>query len=513
MTYQRFRLHELSAFPVMESFVSKASLRSRRVFVFSGSLSAVLMLAMTSSTAHAFQLAQSGGNSSNQQTSPLQVVQPQIDSTTFRGSETTEKPTGNILPLSFDDAIVRGLKYNLGLILTSQSGQSARGQQLTELQSLLPTVDAHITESVQQTDLQAEGLRGPNFPAVIGPYGYTDLRASLSWSLLNLSALQNYLASKHNFEGAKLSVYDARDMVVLTVGNAYLTCIADKGLIDAAQAQVNTSKVSLDQAVDNHQAGTAPLLDELRARVDYQTQQQELINVQNAYDKDRIALARAIGLSLEQKFKLTSEEPYAPLDNLDPDTAVKQALAARSDLKALREQVTAAEHARKAATDERLPVIGFSGDYGDIGVNPANSHGTGDATGTLNMPVFEEAKLRGDAKQAQSQLDQEQARLSDLQGQISADVRDSILDIQAAEKQVQVSRSNVELAREALTEAQERYKAGVDNNLAVSQALASLAQADNQYVNSLYQHNVAKLSLARALGVAGNDYQMYVGGK
>jgi len=472
--------------------------------VYSGVLLGALMTATMSPAAYAYQV---------QQSSPLPVAQPQINSSTFQGSQVEVKATNGVIPLSLDEAIALGLRYNLGLILTSQSTQSAHGQQLTELQALLPTVDANLTESVQQTDLQAEGLRGPNFPAVIGPYGYTDIRASLKWSLLNLSALQNYLASKHNFEGAKLSVYDARDMVVLTVGNAYLICIADKSRIDEAEAQVATAKVSLDQAVDSHNAGTAPLLDVLRAKVDYQTQQQTLITAQNSYAKDRIALARAIGLPLEQKFKLTSPEPYAPLDHLDADTAVKQALAARSDLKALREQVAAAEHARKAATDERLPVISFSGDYGDIGVNPANSHGTGDATGSLDVPVFEEAKLRGDARQAQAQLDQERARLSDLEGQISADVRDSILDIQAAEKQVQVARSSVDLAREALTEAQERYKAGVDNNLAVSQALSALAQADDQYVSSLYQHNVAKLSLARALGVAGNDYQMYVGGK
>lgn len=480
--------------------------------MFPGLLFAALLLATSSPAAHAFQFGGSGGQVT-QPAPPIQPVQPQINNSTYQGSEATEKPTSGVLPLSLDEAMARGLKHNLGLILTTQTGLSARGQQLDELQALLPTVDVNIKESVQQVNLQAYGLSIPGIPAVVGPFGYTDLRASLNWSLLNLSALQNYLSAKHNFAGIKLSVDDARDLVVLTVGNAYLTCIADKSRIDEEQAQVNTSKISLDQAVDNHQAGTAPLLDELRARVDYQTQQQALITAQNAYDKDRIALARAIGLSLEQKFELTSQEPYAALDNLDPDTAVKQALAARSDLKAMREQLASAEHARKAATDERLPTIGFSGDYGDIGVNASHSNGTVDATGTLNVPVFEEAKLRGDAKQAQSQLDQERSRLSDLEGQISADVRDSILDIQSAAKQVEVSHSNVQLASEALDEAQQRYKAGVDDNLAVSQALSALAQADNQYVASLYQHNVAKLSLARALGVAGNDYKMYVGGK
>jgi outer membrane protein TolC len=300
---------------------------------------------------------------------------------------------------------------------------------------------------------------------------------------------------------------------VLTVGNAYLTVIADGALVQSAQAQVDTSKVSLDQAAGNHQAGTAPLLDELRARVDYQTQQQTLIAAQNAFQKDKIALARAIGLPLEQQFELTDTAPYAPFDQLDPDKAVQEALANRADLKALQEQVAGAENARKAATDERLPTITFNGDYGDIGINPSHSHGTGDAVGSLDVPIFEEAKLRGDAKQAQSQLEQMRARLSDMRGQIGADVRDSILDIQAAEKLVEVAKSNVDLAKEELSEAQQRYKAGVSDNLAVSQAQQAMAQADEQYVASLYRHNVAKLSLARALGVAQSNYKDYVGGK
>jgi len=100
-----------------------------------------------------------------------------------------------------------------------------------------------------------------------------------------------------------------------------------------------------------------------------------------------------------------------------------------------------------------------------------------------------------------------------LNGQIAADIRDSILDIQSAQQRVEVSRSNVQLATEALSEAQQRYAAGVSDNLAVSQAQQAMAQADNQYVSSLYQHNVAKLSLARALGLADRNYKQYVGGK
>ena len=444
---------------------------------------------------------------------PIQIPQPSVDSSTFQGSVAQGTVTPGVMPLSLDDAIQRGLRYNLGLMLTSQNVTTARGARLEQLQLLLPTVTGTIKEAVQESDLQAQGLRIPGFPVIIGPYGYTDIRGTMKWSLLNLSALQNYIAEKHNFQAANLSAADARDMVVLTVGNAYLTVIADEARVQADEAEVATSKVSLDQAASNHQAGTAPLLDELRARVDYQTQQQNLISAQNGLARHKIALARAIGLPLEQQFRLTDTAPYAPLDRLNPDQAVQQALADRSDLKAMQEQVEAADRARRAATYERLPTITFSGDYGDIGINVSHSHGTGDATGALDVPIFEEAKLRGDARQAESQLQQARARLSNLRGQIGADVRNSILDMQAAEKLVEVAKSNSDLAKEALNEAQQRYQAGVSDNLAVSQAQQVMAQADEQYVASLYEHNMAKLSLARALGVAQHSYKDYVGGK
>jgi outer membrane protein TolC len=130
----------------------------------------------------------------------------------------------------------------------------------------------------------------------------------------------------------------------------------------------------------------------------------------------------------------------------------------------------------------------------------------------LSVPVFEEFALRGQTEQAQAELDTARAQLSDKQAQVDADVRDALLDISAAQKQVEVAQSSMDLANEALKEAQQRYANGVSDNLAVSQAQQSVAQADNEYVASLYRHNVAKLSLARALG-AGLDYNKYVGGK
>ncbi|MGA3135343.1 MAG: TolC family protein [Terracidiphilus sp.] len=430
----------------------------------------------------------------------------------FQGSVAAGEASAQAIDLSLDEAIQRGLKANLGIILSGTQTAAARGERLSQLQSLLPAVDASAKETEMQVDLPAEGFRIPGFPTMIGPFGFTDVRASLSWSLIDVASLRNYLAARHNFTAAQLSAQDAREMVVLVVGNAYLLALADETRVASVEAQAATAKISLDQAVANHQAGTAPLLDELRARVDYQSLEQQLIAARNALEKDKLALARTIGLPLAQSFNLSDKAPYAAFDQLDVEATIRQAHANRKDLAAMVEQAKAAEEQRKAATAERLPTLKFNGDYGDIGTTLSHSHGTGDATGTLSAPLFEEFALRGEAQVAQAQLDTAQARLSDKNAQVDADVRDALLDIASTEKQVEVARSSVELANEALSEAQQRYASGVSDNLAVSQAEQSVAQANDQYVTSLYRHNVAKLSLARTLG-AGENYKSYLGGK
>ncbi len=445
----------------------------------------------------------------------LGIQPPQASGPTaasFQGSVTTGGATSQPISLSLDEAIQRGLKTNLGIILSGTQTASARGQLLSQLQSLLPTVDASGKETIMQVDLPAEGLRIPGFPTIIGPFGYTDVRASLSWSLINVNSLRKYLADRHNFAAAQLSAQDARDMVILTVGNAYLLVLADESQVASVEAQVATAKTSLNQAMANHQAGTAPLLDELRSRVDSQSLDQQLIVANNALEKDKLALARVIGLPLAQSFTLTDQAPYAAFDQIDVDAAIHQAHANRKDLAAMVEQTKAAEEQRKAATADRFPTFKFDGDYGDIGTTLAHSHGTGDATGTLSVPLFKEFEFRGEAQQAQAQLDVSRAQLSDKNAQVDADIRDALLDIASAQKQVEVAKSSVALANEALSEAQQRYANGVSDNLAVSQAEQSVAQANSQYVSSLYQHNVAKLSLARALGVA-ESYKNYLGGK
>jgi outer membrane protein TolC len=431
----------------------------------------------------------------------------------YRGSLVTGKATADVLPLSLEDAIQRGLRSNLGLILQSFNERQANGQRLETLQSLLPTVTGDASITVEQLNLAAEGLKFPGINPIVGPFQVEDFRAYLTQNLFNLNAFQNYMAAKHNFQAAKLSAHDARDLVVLTVGNAYLLCVADDARIKAVQAELDSSKLSFEQAKDAHEAGTSPRLDVLRAQVDYQSEQQTLIATVNRLAKDKLALARVVGLPLDQKYNLTDATPFQVLDTPDPEAAFQQALKQRKDLASAAEQTKAAEAAKKAAFATQLPVLSVDGNYGDQGQTVGHSHGTYLAEGQISAPILQIAKTRGEEDVAGAQLDQAKAKLSDQIEQVNADIRDAILDIQTAARLVDATRSNVDLAREALSEAQQRFKAGVADSLPVSQALATDRQAEDQYISALYQHNVAKLALARALGVPSTNYRQYLGGK
>ncbi len=466
----------------------------------------------------------SGATSSRDASSAISAGQTQLYNATgtngaqgtadsYKGSIVEGKSTGTMLDLTLDDAIARGLRTNLGLILQGSAVQNAKGQRLQQLQALLPTISGAASVEVEQINLAAFGLQIPGLKPIIGPFQVTDFRAYLTQNLFNLQALNSYLAAKHNFAGAKLTAEDARDLVTLTVGNAYLLCIADAARIEAVKAELETSNVTLNQAQAGHDAGTNPRLDVLRAQVDVQNEKQSLISSTNQLAKDKIALARTIGLPLDQEFRLTDLAPYRALDDINPDTAFQQALKGRKDLAATQEQLKANESQKKAAFDDRLPTVSFSGDYGDQGTTPGHSHGTFTATGQAQMPILQIAKNKGEVEVADAQLQQARERYSDQIQQVNADVRDSILDIQAAARLVEATHTNVTLATEELSEAQQRFHAGISDNLPVSQAQSQVEQANDQYISALYQHNVAKLSLARALGVAQTNFHDYLGGK
>ena len=428
------------------------------------------------------------------------------------GSVPEAQLTPGVLPLSFSDAIRRGLKQNLGVLLAGENTLAARGLRWKELSDLLPNVTTRTTETVQQQSLAALGFKLPNLPSVIGPFNYFDARVYWTQSLFNLKYIDQERSATQRLKGAEYDYHDARELVVLAVGNGYLQALAGAARVETAEAQVRTAQALYDKAADQQKAGVAPAIDSLRARVELQARQQQLIVARNDYAKQKLALSRVIGLPLGQQFELTDKIPYEP-SAPDLDESLRRAYSSRSDYQAALAQFRSAELARKAAAAGYLPSLDMQADYGDIGINPATSNGTFHLAGTLTIPVFQGGRVHADVLQSEATLRQQRSKLDDLRGRIDNEVRTSLLDLAAAADQVEVARSSVDLAQQTLTQAQDRFAAGVVDNLEVIQAQEALASANDNYISSLYAHNLAKVSYARAIGYAEQGVKQYLKGK
>lgn len=434
----------------------------------------------------------------------------------FQGSAPEGKATSEVLQIDFNDAIDRGLRNNLGLLLAGDQAQAARGQRWRQLAELLPNVGARAQEAVQTESLTALGLKASVFhapvPRVIGPFNYFDLRANLSQNVFSFKSLENFRAASEQLKVAQFNLKDARELVVLAVGNSYLQSIAAAARVETAEAEVKAAQALYDKASDQQKAGLSPAIDALRAQVELQARQQRLIVARNDVAKSNLSIARIIGLPPGQPFILTEKAPYQALTPLPVEVYLQHAYQQRADYQAATAQVRSAELAKKAAEAGRYPTIGVDANYGDIGVTPAHSNGTWQVIGGVNIPIFAGNRVHADLLEADAQLKQARSQLGDLRGRIDYDVRAALLDLSAAAEEVEVARSSVDLAEQTLTQSQDRFQAGVTDNLEVVQAQESVAAAHESYIQSLYAHNLAKVELAYAIGDAEQGVKRYLKG-
>lgn len=431
-------------------------------------------------------------------------------SSQFQGSVPSGSALATPLALKLDDAIQRGLQANLGLLVRETASQTARADRIRTLSALLPQVTGTLGETEEQLNLKTVGFNFkfppiPGFtgvPTIVGPFSYTAAQANASVKVFDWNARKNLSSAKASEEAARLSVQDARDLVVQAVTNAYLQIIADASRVGSIQAQVKTAEAIYNRAVDQKKAGTSPAIDVLRAQVELKTQQQRLLAQQNQFDKDKLSLGRVIGLAAGQVFNLADNVPFAPLGALTQDQALGAALAQRPDYQSARKLVQAAQESLRAARAQWYPTVNLNGFYGAEGPTLNNSHGVFSLTGSLNFNIFNGGRISSDEEQAKATLKRRSDELADLSGQIDFQVRAAFLDIHTATDQVAVAQSNLELANQTLQQARDRFAAGVADTIEVVQAQESVAAANDSVISALFAHNVAKAALARAMGLA-----------
>jgi outer membrane protein TolC len=395
----------------------------------------------------------------------------------------------------------------------------ARGQRLIARSALLPNVSSSIGETLAKIDLAAQGLKSSalgiaGLPATLGPFNFFDARGvQIRQTVFDLVQAGNLHSATQNLKATQAAAMDARDLVVLAVVGSYLQVTTAQARVVALRAQVESSRSVYRQAADRLKAGLNARIDVTRSQVQYQTDVQRLRSAQADVEKQKLNLSRVIGLPYGSEFTVAEDFPYRALADLSIEEALRRADATRADLRSARAAVQAAESALRAAHAEYLPSLSMAGDYGAEGVNPAQGHITYTVSGTLSVPIFQGGKVQGDIEQARATLNQRKAELQDTFGVIDRDVRVAFIDLNSAADQVVVAESNVSLSKSTLVQARDRFVAGIADTVEVVQAQQTVAQADNDYINAVFEHNLAKVALSRAMGQAEVTVQKLLRGQ
>lgn len=435
----------------------------------------------------------------------------------YRGSVSQGTASATPISLSLAEAIDRGLKTNLGLLTSQTFSEEVRAQRVRALAGLLPKITGQLSMTEQQLNLKALGFNlklppsaGFQIPTIVPPYSYQDAQASATIPLFDFSAISSFRASRESLKAAALSVKNARDLVVQAVGNAYLQIIADAARITATQAEIDADQAVFTNATRRHDAGTAIGLDVLRSQVELKQRQQQLVAVTNQFEKDKLTVGRIIGLPVGQDFTVADPSPTLPLAAMPLADALHQAYEHRPDYQAARARVLAAQLTLRSSKAERYPTLYATGYYGDEGLRLLdNSHGVFNATGSISFNIFDGGRIKSDILENDSELRNRRNELENLRGQIDYDIRNALLDLKSSGDQVDVAKSNVDLANESLKESRDRFAAGVTNTVEIVQAQQAVADANENLISAQFQYNVAKVSLARALGIAEEGIRNY----
>ena len=246
----------------------------------------------------------------------------------------------------------------------------------------------------------------------------------------------------------------------------------------------------------------------MRAQVQLQSEQQTLVSAETQYAKDKIALNRRMGIAADQEVTLTDTVPYVELAHAELPDAMTLAFQRRKDLLSLESQMEVAE---PDAEGGALPEAADAGAWRllrragrDARTVSRRLRGAGQPEGSDLQRGGVPRRARGCGRAAPGAAS---SRSTSLRVTIEQQIRSSHAGCESANELVKVAQSNVELSRQELSDAQQRFLAGVTDNLPVVEAEARLAGSQSQVVRTMYQYNAAKLVLARNVGVVESQYK------
>ena len=409
-----------------------------------------------------------------------------------------EKPP---LKLTLRDAVQLALKQNPQVQIANLTAAQSSEDRTIARSALLPQAGIEVFDKAQRFNLEALiGSRFPNTPQHAGPFQTFQAGPEFSMPVFDLTLWRRLQASRHGVTAAQAQESTVREEIVLLVASQYLGGLRASADVRAAQSRVALAQALHDQAADLQQHGVGTGLDTLRANVQLQNEKQRLIVAETQLKTSLYGLARLLSLDPSQPIELADTISFFETPQFEADQSVQQAYKNRPEMKAIeaREQAVAAQ--RKASGESRLPRVLFNGTWGYQGLSLPTAIPAYVYQVTVDMPLFTSGRIRAEMTKADLELKKVMQQKEEQRNQVALEVRTSLAQLEAARSEVEVANLGVKLAEEEVSQARDRFQAGVANNIEVVSAQDAFARANDNQIAALYRYNQSRADLAHATG-------------
>jgi outer membrane protein TolC len=408
------------------------------------------------------------------------------------------------LRLSLGDAVRSAVSHSAVAEIARLRVDESRARVGEARSALLPNLSATVLPSGHTFNTATFGLPLPGFDPngeVIGPVKTLDIRGKIGQTIFDQAAIARLHAARSAVTASDAAADAAAEQAAATASAAYVRALRAEAALRSRIADSSLSADLLSIARDMLESGVGIALDVTRAQSQLAAMRAQLIAARNDRSRARLELLRAIGVSLDTPVELTDSLGSPAIDVLPAEQeAVDVAIRERADLRAAREQMNAVQSQIKAIRAERLPTVGLVADDGVIGSNMSHLLGTYTWGIQLSVPLFEGGR-RASRVAEQSAVSRElELHERDLRTEIAVEVRGGLLDLASAREQVDAARERVSLGEQEVSQARDRFSAGVAGNADVISASLSLSAARTSLVDAEALYESARVALARAQG-------------
>jgi outer membrane protein TolC len=409
--------------------------------------------------------------------------------------------------LTLSGAVDLALKQNLDIQIANIETATQQQDQVIARSELLPHAGFDADDAVTRYNTKAQlGVQPAIIPHAVGPYQAVHVGPTFSAPIFDLTLIRQYQASGHRLLASRADEQTVREETVLLTVSEYMAHLRALASITAAQSRVELADRLARQAQDLLNDGVASKIDVSRAQVRLREEKQELIDDQRDAETTLVALKRILNVADGEQIEFADQQEFFSTPSFDVSDPLAAALAQRPELHSMSESVKAAESAHKAAVAELLPKLVFDGYWDEQGQTLDTATPGYQYRVSMKVPIFSGGKIRAERKSTVLAEERTQKQLAQERNQVTEQVRDGQLELQAALNQVELGRQEVQLANEQVTLSQGRFQSGVTDNIEVTQAQDSLARANDTEIGALYRYNVARAQLARAVGREQQTY-------